>query len=125
MTIHPHHAEHGTDNAQRWDAMLYHGGVSTAETLEQKDRCMTRTVYDDMDDFTLDEVFYETGTMLGGALTAKQDQYEAIGQSSIANEYRDEEFRMIRDRRAGQKESRSHKINLIAAWNARRNALTA
>lgn len=86
---------------------------------------MAQSIYDEIDDFTLDEIFYETGTMLGGALTAKQDQYTAIGEPTIAKAYRDEEFRMIRDRRAGQQQDRSHKIKLINAWNTRRKALVA
>ncbi|PLS30882.1 hypothetical protein Uis1B_1171 [Bifidobacterium margollesii] len=83
------------------------------------------SIYEHMDDFTLYEVFHETGNVLAGSLVAAERQARQRGDRKEAQRYFREQAQMWRDREETDNRNRSRQIELILSWNSRRTAVEA
>ncbi|PWG62670.1 hypothetical protein [Bifidobacterium callitrichidarum] len=81
------------------------------------------TQLENYDDFTLYEVFYETGTELGGVYSALEDKYE--NNPVKFHEIQQQHIQLNKDREHVLKSDRESQIRLIKEWDTRRAALEA
>ena len=75
---------------------------------------------EDLDDTVLFDVFYESGTMLGGWLLEAEHEASERGDLRLAQSLRDESFRMDRDRRSVRAQDRASQISFKRRWDKRR-----
>ncbi|MDN6798431.1 MAG: hypothetical protein L0L50_03835 [Propionibacterium sp.] len=83
----------------------------------------TRDDYAGLSDTVLYDVFYEAGTMVGGALVASWRRAEAAGDQVAAQQFRDEHFSVNHERNAVAARDRQGQIAWILRWEARREEL--
>lgn len=86
---------------------------------------LDKKTYAHMDDFTLYEVFHETGNALAGSLVAAERQARERGDHKEVQRYFREQALMWRDRRKTDNRNRDRQIELILAWSSRRTAVEA
>lgn len=76
----------------------------------------TRDDYAGLSDTVLYDVFYEAGTMVGGALVASWRRAEAAGDQVAAQQFRDEHFSVNHERNAVAARDREGQIAWILRW---------
>lgn len=79
--------------------------------------------YDDYSDTVLYDVFFETGTQLGGALVALENQADLAGDEAEVERWGAERRKMRAERRAISGRDRAAQIEAIRSWSARRQEL--
>ena len=80
---------------------------------------------EDLDDTVLFDIFYESGTMLGGWLVALKDKAREQGDSSAMKRWDDEHGRLIEERNQVDAFDRATQIACKLKWDARRKELDA
>lgn len=77
----------------------------------------------DLDDAVLYDVFYESGTILGGLMVEKDREAQARGDEDEAEYWRNEILRLDAERRAVPWDDREAQIAAKRRWDARAKEL--
>ena len=103
--------------------VMYHGAYERMGRLKMTTTTQRTLRLEDLDDTVLFDVFYESGTMLGGWLLEAEHQALERGDDALAQSLREESFQMNRDRRGVRAEDRASQIAFKRQWDQRRHEL--
>lgn len=84
-----------------------------------------RKVLESLSDFALFEIFYETGTQLGGRLYALQRRAREAGDDEDEARWRELRLGLARERGRVDPHDRGRMVDLAVEWGAERERLGA
>lgn len=84
---------------------------------------MNMQILPTLSDFTLYEIFFETGTQLGGTLVALRRKARQEHDEISAQRWSNEQEQMMKERLNTKNHDRNRQIQLIKQWVARRDEL--
>lgn len=78
---------------------------------------------EDLEDTVLYDVFYESGTMLGGSLLRREREARMNGNDMLARQLRHERYALNQERETIAADDRSGQIAAKTKWDMRREEL--
>ena len=105
--------------------VMYHDAYERMGRLKMATATQRTLRLEDLDDTVLFDVFYESGTMLGGWLVALKDKAREQGDSNALKRWGNEHDRLLEERNRVDAFDRDTQIACKLKWDARRKELDA